>query len=137
MESNVLSKAQLKKEIKRFLLDKNRGISIQLFSEIAGLSSKILVLVFLKETVELTEYVQIRVNKAYNDWKQGKIKVMRRHDNSRYVDYRNKPIPPLAPSMNLKLTRDGIKIHVGVVNHHDYSKEDLQESLENSYARFK
>jgi hypothetical protein len=35
----------------------------------------------------------------------------------------------MMPGMGLKVTPDGIKIKVGMVNRHDYSEIDLKEAL--------
>jgi len=54
---------------------------------------------------------------------------MRRKDLTRYVEYRKVPEPPMMAGMGLKVTSDGIKIKVGMVNRHDYSEIDLNEAL--------
>jgi len=66
-----LPKTELKRQIKRFLLDKDRGISIPLFADLCGLSTAHIRDVFLEECEPLTEMVQMRVNKAYREWKAG------------------------------------------------------------------
>ena len=75
--SKPLSKAQLKVEIKRFIADLDRGISVNLFAELCGISKQHLDDVFKYENEPLTEHVQRRVNKGYADWKAGKVVVMR------------------------------------------------------------
>ena len=127
MDSN-LSKAELKKQVKRFLEDKDRGISISLFAELAGMSKSMLVAVFLQEKEPLSEFFQRRVNKAYNDWKAGKVKVMRL-GNRKWVEYRREPLNPIFKSTKLVLTNEGFKLHVGPVNRHDYSKPSLDEQM--------
>jgi len=124
-----LHKEELKRQIARFIADKERGISIDLFCDLAGLSKSHFLDVFKYKTEPLTETVQRRVNKAYMHWKAGKIMVMKRPDNTRYVDYRREPKPPIRPHMGLKITAEGIKLRVGMVNRHDYSESDLNEAL--------
>ena len=82
-----LTKVELKRQIKRFLQDKDRGISIALFAELAGIHKEHLLDVFMTDDAPLTEYVQNRVSRAYQQWKAGKVKVMQRIDRTRYVDY--------------------------------------------------
>ena len=123
-----LSKAELKKQVKRFLEDKDRGISISLFAELCGISKSMLVAVFLYEREPLSEIIQRRVNKAYNDWRAGKVKVMRLN-NRKWVEYRREELPPIMKSTKLVLTNEGFKVNVGLVNRHDYSKPWLDEQM--------
>jgi len=81
-----LSKTELKRQIKKFLHDKDRGISVALFAELSGVSKTMLMDVFYYEKEPLSEMVQRRVNKAYMQWKAGSVKIMKRQDNTRYVD---------------------------------------------------
>ena len=124
-----LSKVDLKRQIKKFLQDPGRGISVALFAELAGVSKTILMDVFYYEKEPLSEMVQRRVNKAYMQWKAGNVKVMQRPNNSRYVDYRKESQPVYVQGLGLKVTSDGIKVRVGMVNRHDYSEIDLNEAL--------
>ena len=45
----TLPKTVLRKTMKRFLADRNRGISIELFAELCGVSKKIIQDVFINE----------------------------------------------------------------------------------------
>lgn len=129
-QSSLLSKAELKKQIRRFLQDPNRGISIPMFCEICGISPMHMRDVFLRDVYDMTERVQIRVNKGYAEWKAGNIRVMRRPDHTVYVEYRRESKPVYKPSMGLKMTSDGIKLAVGLRNRHDYSVDSLDEQLQ-------
>lgn len=124
-----LSKRELTKHMQRFNADKDRGISIALFAELAGISTGHFYDVFIYQTEPLTEMVQRRVSKAYQQWKAGNVKVMKRIDNTRYVDYRKESKPVFMPKMGLQVTSEGIKIKVGMVNRHDYSETTLDEAL--------
>ena len=123
-----LSKHELKRQIKKFLQDKDRGISVNLFGELCGVTRTHLWDVFILEREPLTETVQTRVNRAYALWKQGYVKVMKNRDNTRFVDFRKVAQPHVMPSTGLKMTSEGIKIRVGMVNRHDYSGFDLNET---------
>ena len=57
-------RSELRRIIKRFLKDKERGISIPLFADLAGLSVVHIRDVFINESEPMTEYVQRRVSKA-------------------------------------------------------------------------
>jgi len=120
-----LTKVELHRQIKKLLADPERGISINLFAELCGISRTQLKEVFIADEVPMSEVVQTRVNKGYNAWKSGQVKVMRRKDNSRFVDYRKEPQPVAMPSLGLKVANGQIKLRVGMVNRHDYSQRDL------------
>lgn len=124
-----LSKRELTKHMQRFNADKDRGISIALFAELAGISYGHFYDVFIYNTEPLTEIMQRRVSKAYQQWKAGNVKVMKRMDNTRYVDYRKQSQPVFMPKMGLQVTAQGIKVKVGMVNRHDYSEISLDEAL--------
>ena len=124
-----LSKRDLTKHMQRFNADKDRGISIALFAELAGISHSHFYDVFIYNKEPLTEMVQRRVSKAYQQWKAGNVKIMKRIDNTRYVDYRKESQPVFMPKMGLQVTSQGIKVKVGMVNRHDYSEISLDEAL--------
>ena len=120
-KTHALSKQQLMKEIKLFFKDKDRGISIELFWELAGLSKLHMEEVFVRETRPLTEYTQKRVNRAYAIWKTGRVKVMRKYSGHRYVDFRKEPEIPLVPHLKIEMVNGQAKVKLGAVNRHDYS----------------
>lgn len=124
-----LSKFELKRQIKRFHADRERGISITLFCELAGISFSYFMDIFVRDKEPMTEMVQIRVSKAYQQWKAGNVRVMQNKDRTRYVEYRKESKPPLVASMGLQVTSGGIKLKVGMVNRHDYSEITLDEAL--------
>ena len=120
-KTHALSKQQLMKEIKLFFKDKDRGISIELFGELAGLSKLHMEEVFVRETRPLTEYTQKRVNRAYAIWKTGRVKIMRKYSGHRYVDFRKEPEIPLVPHLKIEMVNGQAKVKLGAVNRHDYS----------------
>lgn len=131
----LLSKAELKRQIKKFLADKERVISIALFAELAGITKTHFLDVFHLEKEPLTEYVQRRVNKAFQAVKNGEVRVMQNRNKTRFVEYRRDAKPPIEPKMGLKMTSEGVKLRVGMVNRHDYSQPDLDEALRGSKWR--
>ena len=120
-----LTKAELLRQIKKFLQDPNRGISKKMFAELCGIDYANMLKIFESEELPMTELTQIRVNKGYEAWKRGEVRVMRRPNQTRYVDYRKIAEPVLMPSMGLKMVGGKLKLRVGLVNRHDYSQRDL------------
>ena len=125
----TLPKLVLRKTIKRFLQDKNRGISMALFAELAGISKAHIEDVFLYEKEPLTEYVQRRVSKAYTEWKNGEVAIMQNKNNTRFLEYRKEAKPVLHKTTNLQVINGEIKIKVGIANRYDYSNTTLDEQL--------
>lgn len=123
----ALSQAELKRQVKKLLLDKERGISVALFAELCGVGVTTLWQTFVLERLPMSENTQRRVNKGYEAWKSGRVKIMKRPDNTRYVDFRKEAAPVLLPSVGIQRTSDGFKLRVGPVNRHDYSQHDLDE----------
>ena len=119
-----LTKSELKRQMKLFAADKDRGISLRLFADLAGISLQHFKDVFLNEYEPVTEYVQKRVNKAYREWKQGKVQVMRKITRETYVDYKKEPVLPMRKHLGLKVENDQIVINLGVKNRHDYANFD-------------
>ena len=125
----ALSKYELKRQIFSFLKDENRGISMNLFAELAGISLTHLKDVFLYQVEPLSEVVQRRVSKAYKSWQNGEVAVMQNKDGSRYIEYRKIPKPLARKSLGLMVTSDGIKINLGMKPKYDYSGYTLDEQL--------
>lgn len=126
---STIPKTELKRIIKRMMDDPDRGISLQLFSELAGINKSTLVDVFINQTLPLSEYVQRRVSKAYTAWKNGQVAVMQNRDRTRFVEYRRQPKPPMARAMGLQVVNGEIKLNVGIRNINDYSDPTLEEQL--------
>lgn len=125
----TLSKQELKRVMKNFIADHDRGISMNLFSEIAGISAGHLYEVFVQESHPLTEIVQRRTSKAYFAWISGEVAVMQNRDTSKFVQYRKEAKPLFRKSLGLQATPDGIKINLGIKPKYDYSGYSLDEQL--------
>ena len=126
--NTVLPKEELKLLVGKFLKDKQRGISIQKFAELCGISKVLLVDVFVYEITPMSETTQRRVSAAYQSWRDGRVRVMRRKDQTQYVDYRKIPEPAIFPHMGIVNSPDGFKLSIGPRNRHDYSYPTLDES---------
>jgi len=125
----TLPKVILKKVMKRFLKDRNRGISVDLFAQLAGVSVSQIKEVFLYESEPLSEYVQRRVSKAYTEWQNGEVAVMQNKDNTRFLQYRKESKPVLRKTTRLNVVNGQIRLDIGVKNRFDYSYNTLDEQL--------
>ena len=129
MAVKVLPRLELKRVIRKFVDDKDRGISLPLFCEIVGISVKHFRDVFVDETEPLTEYMQRRVNKAYYAWLNGEIAIMQNRDRTKFVQYRKEAKPVLERSQRLEFSNGQIKLKLGITNKYDYSDLTLDEQL--------
>lgn len=130
MVQPVIPRQELKRIIKNFMQDDARGISIELFAELCGLSRNVLYDVFIFEKFEVSEYVQRRTSKGYLSWLKGDVAVMQNRDKSKFLEYRRQSKPMLKRGYGLKVVNGEIKMDVGVKNRADYSGFSLDEQLE-------
>jgi hypothetical protein len=126
--NTVFPKEELKRLVGKLLRDKERGISIQKFADLSGISKDLLQDVFIYEITPMSETTQRRVSAAYQHWVDGRVKIMRRKDQTQYVDYRKIPEPAIFPHMGIVNSPDGFKLSIGPRNRHDYSYPTLDES---------
>jgi hypothetical protein len=84
---------------------------------------------FLKEVYPMTEYIQIRVSKGYNAWRNGEIAVMQNRDKSRFVEYRKEAKPRLSRGLGVQFVNGEVKLKIGLKNRYDYSELDIDEQL--------
>lgn len=124
-----MPKKALKEVMRRFFGDENRGISISLFAELAGLSVEHIRDVFIYESEPLTEFVQRRVSKAYMEWQRGEVAIMKNRDNTRFVQYRKEARPVYKKTTGLQVVNGEIKLKIGITNRYDYSGKTLDEQL--------
>ena len=125
----MFSKLELKKQLKRFIKDPDRGISVPKFAEMCGCDPSLLYHVFIMEDKPLTEPMQIRIGRVFHDWQLGRIGVFRSKAAGEFPAYKKDEKIPLFRHMGLKVTPDGIKMDIGLRNRHDYSYTTLDEAL--------
>ena len=129
LPDHVIPRARLLAIMKRFIADENRGISIDLFCEVAGINKTTFLDAFKDESTLMSEYVQRRVSKAYLSWLAGDIAVMQNRDKTRFTQYRREPKPRLARCQRLKVVDGKIQLDIGIKNRADYSTPTLDEQL--------
>jgi len=125
----VIPKRELLVLIRRFVQDENRGISQDLFCELAGISKKMLFEVFVHGNWPMSETMQRRVSRAYQAWRAGEVAVMQNRDRTRFVQYRKTPKPRMARTRKIVFDGNGPRLVLGIRNRADYSDPDIDEQL--------
>jgi len=128
----TIPQRELMRIMKRFYKDPQRGISKKLFAELTGYDEWHLREVFENETHPMTIAVQKRVSKAYQEWKNGEVAIMKNRDNTKFVQYRKDARPVVERKNQLEVVNGQIKLKIGLVNKYDYSQQTLDEQLERS-----
>ena len=117
-----IPKAELLFIMERFIADHDRGISMALFADMAGLNKDFLLDVFKRKTEPLSERTQIRVSRAYQNYKDGYVRIMQNRDRSKFVEYRREPDKVVVRSQKIALVDGRLQIQVGLRNPRDYSR---------------
>ena len=115
--------------MKRFLKDEKRGISLDLFAELCGISTRYLRTLFVYELQPVPEHIQIRVSRVLDSYIAGEIRVMQKYNGQRYVEYRKEPKPMAKREYALTLKGGEIKLNIGLQAKGDYTRPDLDELL--------
>lgn len=129
-EMQVYSKRELKERMRRFMADADRGISLLMFAEFAGVSVTTLQNYFVTEAREIDPTLQIRISRALQSWENGEVAVMIGPRGSRYLAHRKVPKPKLVRHFGLKATPEGFRLDMRVRNKADYSEPTLIEQME-------
>ena len=121
--------------MEKFFADKKRGISIRLFTELCGLTEDHLRDVFQRKNYPLTEFVQRRVNRAYEQWINGDVAVMRfRRDV--YLEFRKKPKQTMVRRNLIEFDGNQFKLNIGVrPKADDYRRDDLDAQIRRKHGR--
>jgi hypothetical protein len=117
-----IPKAELLDIMDRFIADKERGISMALFAEMCGINKDFLLDVFQRKTEPLSERTQIRVSRAYHNYKDGYVRIMQNRDRSKFVEYRREPERVVVRSQKIALVDGRLQVKVGLRNPRDYSR---------------
>lgn len=125
----ALSKRQMMEVIPAFLRDKRRGISVALFAELCGLNPLHLRDVFLNGKYPLTELVQTRVNRAYEQWVRGDVAIMMK-SGKKYLEFRKQPKPQMVKRRLITYDGSGFKLDLGIrPKSQDYQRPNLDQQL--------
>ena len=131
MVNDVLTKKELMMQMRRFIRDKERGISMKLFADLCGVNKAHLLDVFWYRSEPLTEYIQRRVDKGYKAWQRGEVAIMQLRNRSKYIEYRREAKPRILPTTGLQMINGKIGIRLGMRNIDDYSQPPLFEGDNN------
>lgn len=137
MESRPFSKVELAKIVKRFAADKKRGISLEHFTEIAGVDLRDFRKAFLEDSINISEAMQIRVSKAMRAYMRGDLVVYQNWDRTRTVEYRKESKPAFKRNLGFTITKEGVKLNIGLVNRRDYTQPTFLEHLDEAARRKK
>ena len=132
MLQNIHTKRELFSIMRRFIKNKDRGISMDLFASAAGLNKYTILDVFVYGREPLTKNVQRRVSKAYQAWMNGEIAIMQNRDRTKFIEYRREPKPRIIPTTGLQMVNGQIRISVGMKNMDDYSRQPLLKGDEDA-----
>lgn len=112
-----------------FLRDKRRGISVALFAELCGLNPLHLRDVFLNGKYPLTELVQTRVNRAYEQWVRGDVAIMMK-SGKKYLEFRKQPKPQMVKRRLITYDGSGFTLDLGIrPKSQDYQRPNLDQQL--------
>lgn len=130
----ALSKRQMMEVIPAFLRDKRRGISVALFAELCGLNPLHLRDVFLNGKYPLTELVQTRVNRAYEQWIRGDVAIMMK-SGKKYLEFRKQPKPQMVKRRLITYDGSGFKLDLGIrPKSQDYQRPNLDQQLRRTHG---
>lgn len=135
METRPFSKEELKRIIRRFAADKKRGISLEHFCEVSGVDLRDFRKAFLEDKLNISETMQIRVSKAMRAFMRGDLVVYQHWDRTRSVEYRKESKPAFKRNLGFMLTKDGVKLNIGLVNRRDYTQPTFMEHLDATTRR--
>jgi hypothetical protein len=117
-----------------FLRDKRRGISVALFAELCGLNPLHLRDVFLNGKYPLTELVQTRVNRAYEQWVRGDVAIMMK-SGKKYLEFRKQPKPQMVKRRLITYDGSGFKLDLGIrPKSQDYQRLNLDQQLRRTHG---
>ena len=123
-----MTRKEIREAVARFKADENRVFSEKLLAEAAGISHATYRLVFY-EGHEMSEMVQIRMERALKALANGELRVMRNRNKSKYVEYRREPKPDMQRGIHLNMKNGRISLSTGLRNLNDYSNPSLKEQL--------
>jgi len=124
-----MQKKELLRQLKMFMADKKRGISIKNFAVMAGISY-LHVRDIINERYPMTEVSQRRLSKALEEFRQGKIATILHVTGRTEPVYRRQPVPLARKSMGLTVKNGEIRLSLGMRQLGDYSQPTFGELLD-------
>lgn len=128
--NEVLSKAEIRRRMARFLEEGNRAMSMKFLGELAGLSERLIFGMFVGNTHAISEESQVRMSRALLRLERGDVTVMRNRNRTKYLQYNREPKPRVVRGYGLKLDGGKITLNVGLKNKANFSERTFREQME-------
>jgi len=128
--NDVLSKAEIYRQMARYLEEEDRVMSVKFLAELAGLSERLIFGIFIGDTHTMSEETQVRMSRALMRLERGDVTVMRNRNRTKYLQYNRDPKPRMVRGYGLKLDGGKITLNIGVKNRDDFSKPTFKEQME-------
>ena len=130
MQEVVFSKKEVLRLVRRIFDDPHPGITVNLFADLCGVSTKLIRDVFFSQTQPMSARLQVRASKAYLALLNGETIQKRYRFGREEIEFRKEAKPTLRRETRLVFTSDGFKVHSAVRNKYDYSILRLDEQME-------
>lgn len=125
----MMTRNQIKAALERFCADPGRVISQELLCELAGIDPKTLRNI-RTGAHDMAPTTQVRLERALKAIERGEVKIMERHDRTRYITYRRKPEPAVKRGLSLTMKDGRIAVRAAPVNPNCYTAPTFREELE-------
>jgi len=125
----ILTKAELYRQMDRYFADKDRTLSLAMFAELAGISESLIKRVFQIKDMPMTEHTQIAVSRALERMTRGDVVMVYNKDKTRFLQYRQVPRPRMGRGVELTVSDGQVRLKPGIRNKSDYSSPSFAEQL--------
>lgn len=125
----MMTKADIKKAVRRFMRDDTKVLSQNNLCELAGISKMTFQNVFLYGE-NMSDETQLRMERALTAIEQGRIALMQYPDKSRHPEYRREAKPELRRGLGLTMKGGRIGLKIGLENANNYRAATLGEQLD-------
>lgn len=103
----------------KFIKDSKRGISLEHFSELAGISYELFRKVFVSKELPMTARTQGAINRAWDLWDGGYVRIEQKGSQKR-IRLLDTPKPLLRRFYRVEIGQNGLKLHTGIRKRSDY-----------------
>ena len=125
----MMTKKQIRSALERFERDKSKVVSLRLFCDLAGISLDTYKNL-RADKYEMSEMVQIRLERALGKMERGEVKVMHHRDRTNHIAYRKVAEPEFKRGLSLTLKNGRIAIKTGLQNANNYRRPTFEEEFD-------